>query len=365
MRKNKIFLIIPIVLTIAVIVAAIVYYMGYYIKSEQIYNRLVNKGLNLCATIAENLDYNTYKSNTTIKISLDANNSKINPNTLDLINKLDTNIVTQINKQNKNLNLDFNFDYNKKDLLNLKTYIDLDRKETNIYLKDLLNKYLKIELNEKYYNYAEEIFKLDKESINNIIENIRNNLPNIINKKNTSSSKEKLIIDGKFKKVNKATLKIKLSEILSATKYKDIENIPNANNIEVEFNVYTSDILRNDIVKIEINIYDIEETMKVSIIDDKYYFELLSNDLNLKTEIDIKTKTENEGVIRLITQGDINTILEVNYIQEYNSTVETINITNSGNVQDLSKDEQVILLDNFKKSELYKLIENFVNKKKK
>ena len=225
MRK-KTYLIISILFIIAVILTAIIYYYGYYTKPQNTYIKIIDNILD-----TKKNTYNTYKYKTNLNINFQEGNAQINQDILNIINTSNFNLDTQINKTNKQIILNLETDYNNNDLLNIQTCTNVDKKETYIYLKDILNKYIKIDINDKMYIFLNSIMDENK------LELFKNKLKELVNSNNCSSNKEG--------KVTKNIIKIKTNDFIDALEILD-ENIKNNidvskyNEDEIEFNVYTT-----------------------------------------------------------------------------------------------------------------------------
>ena len=364
MRKNKIFLIIPIILIIAVATAAIIYYLGYYTSAQQVYKRLADIGLDSCEDIVDKFEYNTCKSNISIDMSLETNNDEIN----DLVNNSNINLISNIDKENKQIIIDINTQHNNEELLNVKTYSNVLNKETYVYLKDFLNKYFKIDVNEKYYANLEDIMNVEKEETISNIQKLKEELVNIIKPEYCSSSKEEILIGDSLRKVTKDTLKLDSKEVIDVLKtvYKDIEDnkqISSYVDAEIEFNLYTTGLLKNNIEKLEMNIYNSEKNLRIYVIDGIYYYELKDNKTDLKGNISFQKESSNKGTIGIVLEENFGKLqVKLDYIQEYNTEMEVLDTTNSSDITNLSRDEQIILLENFEKSKLYTLITKLIVK---
>lgn len=331
MRK-KTYLIISILFIIAVILTAIIYYYGYYTKSKNTYIKIIDNILD-----TKKNAYNTYKYKTNLNINFQEGNAQINQDILNIINTSNFNLDTQINKTNKQIILNLETDYNNNDLLNMQTCTNVDKKETYIYLKDILNKYIKIDINDKMYIFLNSIMDENK------LELFKNKLKDLVNSNNCSSNKEG--------KVTKNTIKIKTNDFIDALEILD-ENIKNNmdvskyNEDEIEFNVYTTGLMKNKIQKVDITIKN--KNIKLCIENNT------DNEKNNKYYSGLKLILQTEK-IKQVT-------LNLSYDVEDNAKVEFVDTSNSTNIEGLTKDEQIIILDNFKKSNLYNLIKNIITK---
>lgn len=366
MKRSKIFLIIPIVLIIAVVITAIIYYYGYYIKPQQTYIRLVESVLS--NKISKRIDSDTYKCTANLKINIPNKKNKEKEDIVEILNNSDINLEAQLNKKNNNLVINLNSDYNNSNLINIKTYTDVQEKSTYVHLADFLNKYLKIDINDKFYNCLDNLMKINKKEINNDIEILKRDLVELVNSNLCDTNKDELLIDNNIIKVSKDTIKLKFNDLISVFKtiYEDIENnsiISKYKNADVEVNVYTSGILKEKIEKVSVTILSEKESLKIDIVDDIYNYEIKNEETTLKGNINIQTNND-EGKIKIVSESnDMGIItIKIDYKLEYNIETEMVNISNNSDINGLTKDEQVILLENFEKSNLYSLIKNMIYK---
>ena len=367
MMKKRIFLIISIIFIIAVLMTAIIYYYGYYAKPEQTFKRLIatiNDDM-----ILKNTNFNTYRCDSNLDINLQSNIDKINSDVLNLINNSDIDIETLINKKDKQVVINFSSDYDNSDLLNFKICNNINNKESYIFLKDFFNKYLKIDINERFYIFLEDIITINEEDIKNNIEIVKENFTKLIPEDSCVSVKEEISIGDNVKKVNKDTLRIKVDELINILNiiYQDIENneiINKYKEAEMNIDVYTTGILKDKIEKVDITIVNTNENIKITIIDDVYYYEILNEGKTFKGNFKFQRQNENKGNLNLILETEElgNMELQLNYVLEYDADIELVDISNNTDIDGLTKDEQVILSENFKKSNLYSLIKNIVYK---
>lgn len=363
MMKKRIFLIISIILIIAVLITAIIYYYGYYTKPEQTYKRLIRNVFDN-NKILKNINYDTYKCDVKLDVDVQDSSNELNKDILDIINNLNTNVRVQMNKKDKQLLIDLKADYNNNDLLNLETCTNIDKKETYICLKDFLNKYLRIEINDKFYILLEEAIKTNSEDN---IKILKNELINLVNKEECSSIKEKILIEDKLKKVTKDTIKIKGKDLLDILKivYENIETIEGISKYkeaEIKIDIYTTGILKNKVEKVNITIINSKDIINLTIVDNIYYYEFINDGKTFTGNISFQKQSENNGKLNLILETEQlgKLTLKVDYTVEYDTKLELINIINSTAIDSLTKDEQVIILENFKKSNLYNLIKNII-----
>lgn len=363
--KKRMLLIIPIIFIIAVITTAIIYYYTYYTKPEQTYIRLIGNIFNN-SKFLENINYDTYVCDTNMSINVQDNSNKLNKNVLDIINNSNANMKTQINKKEKQLFIDFRTNYNDNELLKLKTCTDINKKETYVCLKEFLNKYFEIEINDKYYDFLEKLAKINKENSN--IEILESKLIDLIKEGDCSSNTEKILLKDKVKKIKKDTIKIKGENLLEILKI--VHENPESNDIiskykeaEIEINVYTIGILKNKVKKVNITINNAEEIINLIIEDNICYYEYVNQGETFKGNISFENQTKNNGSLKIVlnTEESINATLKLDYTIDYNTNLELLNITNSTEINGLTKEEQIIFLDNFKKSNLYSVIKSIIN----
>lgn len=340
--KKRIFLVISIVFIIAVIITAIIYYYGYYAKPEQTYLRLMHNTLDTKKIIKKS-KYNTYEYKANLNIDFTENTRKVNKDLLNIINVSNFDIDTKVNKKNSQVISNLVTNHNNSDILNITACTNIDKKETYIYLKDMLNKYIKIDVNDKLYTFLNKIINAEENDIQTKLGLFNNKIKSIIN---TSSC-----YSNKTNKVTKDTMKFKASDFIEALEILDSDiknnmNLDKYNEYEIEISIYTTGLAKRKIEKVEIIILNKEELIKLYIEDNKTNEKQNKYDKSLR----LLLETENIGKVTL----------NLNYDVKYDTKIEFLDTSNNTSINGLTKDEQIIILDNFKKSNLYNIIKDSI-----
>lgn len=397
-KGNKTILIV-IILLIFAIVAGLIYYFGYYTKPDQIYKRLIETNINSYTNKLNKSNYKTIK--TAIKIDTDINtdSEEIDEKILDLINNIDISLDMQTDIENKKIIANLESDYDKEDLLNVKMYSDIENQKTYIYLKDLLNKYIEAEMDEELYTSFNELLNnqqmtQDKKiSLQKAMKILKNELTNVIKEEYCFSKKEDITVNNETLRTTKNTIKMTKTqlkdefitlftnlkdneEFLDCFEEKDeiynslqnlikeFDDLEDDDNSTIELNIYTKGLMQQ-LAKADIIVYSEENdqtvTMAVTNLEnDIYSFEILSGNDIIKGTLNIDSKNENEGIVKLSLEiqefGKID--FNIDYSQKFNEQIDVVNVKNSVKPDELTSADQKSLITNLEKSKLYELIQD-------
>ena len=406
-KKGKgglVFAIIAIILILAIAVG-LAYYFIYYTKPEQIYKRLVSSNIDQVTAKLTDTDYKTAKTNITLGAKVDTDNDDIDEDVLKLINKTSIEVETQADFENRKIIVNLDSNYDKKSLLNAQVYSDIEDEKTYVYLKDLLNKYIELDMNDLELSSDEDFYSLMDEMLENRNDTkntekatkiIKKELLGVIKPEYCSSSKEKIDVNGKEITATKNTIKMteeqfleELTTVLNNLKdnkdfincFEDkeevVENIENMldsideeepdDDSTIEINTYTQGLM-NEVVKVTCIVTDDYQTVTMDVTKietDKYAFEVKSEDDEDKTLagiITIEKKNENEGKIVLeFNVEDFGTVaLNIEYSTVYNEEIDEVEVKNSVELDNLTFADQRTMYTNFQKSPLYELVSGFV-----
>lgn len=404
-KKNRIILIIPIVL-IALVIALIAFYFGYYSKPEQLYKRIIWGGINSYVGKLNEMDYEQGKASIDIDLNLEPTNQYMDADILDLINNVDVKIGTQLDNTQKQIVVDFEADYNNEDLLDIQAYLDANNKSTHIYAKELLDKYLRVDVDEELYTSFNQVFetsnvtKESKEAMNAISKILIKEINNTIKPEYCSSSKEEVVIEGKTVEATKNTLKMTVKQFANEymTLFENLKNNqeflsylgnnkesveeqinsiiemckqliedPKSENTILQVNLYTTGLI-GEIGKLDIEVYDTDAHDILSLTkvnDNEIYFETKSNselvvDGNVKFEQYSDLTGEISLVMNSVELGKLT--MKLGYSEEYNTAIDKVDVNNTKNIEDITELEQITLLTNLQKTKLFELIQKFTVK---
>lgn len=387
-KKSKLGLIITcLVLAIAIIAGT----CAYFIINSQPKNILKKYVSKLEMKEAEKFE--NAKLNMNISAKINTNDSQIQ-SVADEISKCKFKFGSQIDVKNKVEIVDLGFDYDNQNVVDGKiVYKD----SLYIYLNELFDKYIELDMDEEGKESIENLFKeFGKEDLMSNSKEIVDVTKNFLNDKINSiekieSENTKLNINGKEKKVKKTTISItmkqfaeyfadycgKLSESKAYASDMDTKNVLKtvAEAIKsVEFNekdamklsLYTEG-LNNDFVCFEIEIFIEELNMNVKL-------QLLKQDKNtykytismngqganvdaitgtIKIEEEISNKKQDKGkitvtaeVAEMLTKGlKINGEISIEYNVQVNSGIDEVNVENSVKGEELSEEELNTILE--------------------
>lgn len=402
--KGGIVFAIIVILLLLVVTAGLTYYFMYYTRPEQIYKRLISSNMNQYTSKLKDADYKTVKSSVKLGFNVKSDNNEVDQNVLNIINKTNIELNTQIDTENKKIIADLNSKYNNEDLLNVQMYSNVNDKKTYIYLKDLLNKYIELDMNQTqisnetdYYSTLNDTleFQDSKKSAEKAAKILRKELLKTVKTEYCSSSKEDIQINDKKVKVTKNTLKMtgtqfenelktvlnnlkNNEEFVSCFKDKDlfrkdvdeflkaIDKEPIDESSIIEINIYTQGLM-NRVVKVSALVVDDDEEVSLDVTrieDDIYAFEVKSSEeeKTLNGSIYIEKHNDNEGKIVLeFNVEDFGKVaLNIDYTTSYNEPIENVNVMNSVKSNELTFADQRTLYTNLQKSKLYEVILGFM-----
>lgn len=402
--KGGVVFAIIVILLLLVVTAGLTYYFMYYTRPEQIYKRLISSNMNQYTSKLKDADYKTVKSSVKLGFNVKSDNNEVDQNVLNIINKTNIELNTQIDTENKKIIADLDSKYNNEDLLNVQMYSNVNDKKTYIYLKDLLNKYIELDMNQTqisnetdYYSTLNDTleFQDSKKSAEKAAKILRKELLKTVKTEYCSSSKEDIQINDKKLKVTKNTLKMtgtqfenelktvlnnlkNNEEFVSCFKDKDlfrkdvdeflkaIDKEPIDESSIIEINIYTQGLM-NRVVKVSALVVDDDDEVSLDVTrieDDIYAFEVKSSEKEktLNGSIYIEKHNDNEGKIVLeFNVEDFGKVaLNIDYTTSYNEPIENVNVMNSVKSNELTFADQRTLYTNLQKSKLYEVILGFM-----
>ena len=398
-KGKKVAIIVKLILIIA-IAAAAVYYFMFYSKPEEIYKRTIQSGIDSLVNNEEkNKDYKTLKAGLKVDFDVDLkDNSIIDKKVLDLINKTDVGLEVQTDKEAKQLVVDLQSNYDKKALLNGKVFVNSDDEETYVYAKDYLDKYIEVPMEDEVYESLNQLFEAQKKALDvkTPMSILKNELVAMIKPEYCSSSKEDITVNGQNVSATKNTIKLNANQFKTEittlvnnlksnqnfiNSFEEKETITQAledildelddidlsdEDATIEFNLYTQGFM-HDVVKCSVTENASYQAVTLGVTknaENNYEIEALLNNAKIVSgKINIEEKNENEG--KLTFELNIDSVgkfaMNLEYSQKFNEEIEKADTKNSVEAEDLSSADQKKLMNNFQKSQLYKLVQSYSN----
>lgn len=397
-KGKKVALIITLLLIIA-IAAALVYYFMFYSKPEEIYKRAIQGSIDTYINSEpKNNNFKTIKSSVKLDLDVDVENDDIDDigeKILDLLNKTDIAIEVQADKENKETVINVESNYNKKSLLNLQMFSNIEDEKTYIYLKDFLNKYIEAEVNDEFYESMSKILEEQPQvaDVKIPMAAFKNEFLKIIKPEYCSSSKEDITVNGTTVNATKNTIKLNTRQLqtemvalannLKANQdfmnffenkeiaiealdkmIEELEDLDTDENVAMEFNLYTQGLMHNA-VKFSVTANVQYQAITIGFTknsDNNYEIEILLNNMKLATgKVNVEEKNENEGKVgiefNIDNAGKFGMNLE--YSRKFDEKLDKVDTKNTVKADKLTQVDQMTLMANLQKSELYKLIESF------
>ena len=398
-KGKKVAIIVTLILIIA-IAAAAVYYFMFYSKPEEIYKRTIQSGIDSFVNNEEkNKDYKTLKAGLKVDFDVDLkDNSIIDKKVLDLINKTDVGLEVQTDKEAKQLVVDLQSNYDKKALLNGKVFVNSDDEETYVYAKDYLDKYIEVPMEDEVYESLNQLFEAQNKAVDvkTPMSILKNELVAMIKPEYCSSSKEDITVNGQNVSATKNTIKLNANQFKTEittlvnnlksnqnfiNSFEEKETITQAledildelddidlsdEDATIEFNLYTQGFM-HDVVKCSVTVNASYQAVTLGVTknaENNYEIEALLNNAKIVSgKINIEEKNENEG--KLTFELNIDSVgkfaMNLEYSQKFNEEIEKADTKNSVEAEDLSSADQKKLMNNFQKSQLYKLVQSYSN----
>ena len=398
-KGKKVAIIVTLILIIA-IAAAAVYYFMFYSKPEEIYKRTIQSRIDSLVNNEEkNKDYKTLKAGLKVDFDVDLkDNSIIDKKVLDLINKTDVGLEVQTDKEAKQLVVDLQSNYDKKALLNGKVFVNSDDEETYVYAKDYLDKYIEVPMEDEVYESLNQLFEAQNKAVDvkTPMSILKNELVAMIKPEYCSSSKEDITVNGQNVSATKNTIKLNANQFKTeittlVNNLKSNQNFINSfeeketitqtledildelddidlsdEDATIEFNLYTQGFM-HDVVKCSVTVNASYQAVTLGVTknaENNYEIEALLNNAKMASgKINIEEKNENEG--KLTFELNIDSVgkfaMNLEYSQKFNEEIEKADTKNSVEAEDLSSADQKKLMNNFQKSQLYKLVQSYSN----
>jgi hypothetical protein len=320
---------------------------------------------------------------------------------VDFINALDVELNVQMDKNAKQVVTKLESNYDDEALLNLSAYIDADKEKTYVYLKDLFDKYIEVEIDEESYETINEIFENmyteeNKQNAEKALKIIEKEIKATIKKEYCSIEKQELIINGKKVNTTKNTIELTYEQLSNElitvfTNLKEnqeflncyeepeelkeafenlIENIENEKDSYQETNIkistYTKGFLQ-EVVKTDIEIENDGESVTVEVKkldNENYEFKISTSeeDETITGIINVKVEDKNSTITKITVNvpefGKVT--LNLNIKNEYNEEIETVKSKNTITQDEMTESDYEEILSNLQKTKLYEVIEGVI-----
>ena len=410
-KKGKAGLIIAIifvVLLIALLSIGVISFINDS-KPDTFYKKMVDTNIDKYTSKLKDMNYKTAKANIKLDANINTNSNEIDKKVVNIINKTDIELNAQMDLENKKFIVNLDSNYENENLLTAQAYSDLESEETYVFLQNLLDKYVKVDMNRiqgiEYYSTLNELFenqiKSDKEksALKKSMNILKKELEKVIKKEYCSSSKEEIEINNNKVKTTKNTIKMtrkqfqeELNTLLNNLKnnkdfmngFKDQEKIrkkfdnilSNQQNVylddqsTIELNTYTQGFAK-EIVKVSFIANNNDEESSFAFVkseQDKYDIELITRDRyenenkSIIGTLVFEEKNENDGKAKL--ELDIEKFgkveLSIQYDVKYNEKIDDVDLSNSVELDNLTYSDGRKFLANLQKSKLYGLISQFI-----
>lgn len=343
-KKSKLPLILIIIAFILLIASSLFLYFYSKTSPARIFSAVIDK-LNL-----DQIESNNIKSEISFKIDLPTDNNPL----LEIVNNLDFNLISHINKDKMYIKL--NPLYKNKSIINADIY--LSNKEINLYLNGIYDKYIK-------ENSEININENNIENLKILVEELKKELKKSLNSKYLNRSFENIndeyIIKSTFRldntnydeflnnlKNNKQLIKA-FSQIigLSEEVILNLEQISKPKDDEkVEIILYVN-MLKEKLVKIEINSKNSEKYTSTEITIDGNTYNFVHKDLKANIENKGSLKIDNSNYVFTLNDMKIKLSIKTTYDQQLSWPSEDNKILMS----EITEEETNEIMNNFMSNE--------------
>lgn len=397
-NKKITILLISIILGI-LIFAGVFYYFGVFTRADQLYKRIIGKGITEVSEQLLDTEYKTIDAEMSLDANVDIDDELLTDDVkdiLDLINEIKIDLGVKCDKEKAIV--DVEADYDKEELIDLQLYADIKNEKGYIHLGKLLDKYIQLEEEDFEFEIPLdgkelELTKGQKASIKKFVKELKKEILKSLKKEYCFNEKEKIEIDGKSVSVTKSTFRIKYSEVMKETTqlFKNIKNnkkmldclnesgkeqfidaidemleemedfdYSDYDDMVFEYNIYTKGILMNDIVKFDINIEQENQEMKVfeieKISDDEWSYNI-PVESSVKIYGKIYSNGEENKLNLNVDVEDFGTVtLNLGYSLKFNVEIKSVDVSKAISIDELTQQDQTTLMTNLQNSKLYSII---------
>lgn len=373
-KNNNILIIVPILLVIF-LVGFLSWYLLIFKNPVSVYRSYIKKGINEVFSIVNKND-DKYESGIKIGANVKVNNDMIDESILDLINNISLNFKFQTDKKSEQLVYKLESKYKEDSLLNISAFVDSKDKKSYVYLKDYLDKYIEMDL-EDYTSFAglleDETFA-QKVNRNKVKEILIKEISNVITKENATKENGVYILKFTEKELVEKTKTI-ANNLKNNEKYLNCfenpdevksnleDSIENLNNIEIgdktlTYKVYKKGLMQK-VTKVEV-IYD-EMVLSFDIDGKVINYTLTQSGENvLDGSINITGEKNNKKIGLTLNIPEVGSIT-LNFELTYVKGKDIDKIDSSKITKELTDEDKEKIMSKLQDSKLYELISSFLN----
>ena len=147
-KKSKLGLIILLIVLIVIIAGTLGYYFMFYTNPVNTYKRLLDDATKEAMVALKEANTEKAEIETKLKANIELKDETVDQKIIDLINKTDIISTIQFDKENKQMTVKLDANYDSKDLLDIELFNDSKNKKTYLYAKDLLDAYLEVPIDD-------------------------------------------------------------------------------------------------------------------------------------------------------------------------------------------------------------------------
>lgn len=373
-KNNNILIIVPILLVIF-LVGFLSWYLLIFKNPVSVYRSYIKKGINEVFSVVNKND-DKYESGIKIGANVKVNNDMIDESILDLINNISLNFNFQTDKKSQQLVYKLESKYKKDSLLNISAFINSKDKKSYVYLKDYLDKYIEMDL-EDYISFAElledETFA-QKVNKNKVKEILIKEISNVITKENATKENGVYILKFTEKELVEKTKTI-ANNLKNNEKYLNCfenpdevksnleDSIENLNKIEIGDKTLTYKIYKNGLMQKVTKVEVIYDDMVLSFdIDGKVinYTLTQSGEKVLDGSINITGEKNNKKIGLTLNIPEVGSIT-LNFELTYVKGKDIDKIDSSKITKELTDEDKEEIMSKLQDSKLYELITSFSN----
>lgn len=387
--KKLLFVIIAIVVVMVVIVA---YYVSQMNTPRYIFDKTINQYL---SSNEENLDFKTMKLNADLEMSIDSEESDIKE-VSEFLNDTKFSFNTELDKEKQEEIIGIKMTKAEEELVNAKAKLETESKNLYVDLGEFFKKTIQLDMSEMSDEFAEladtnsvtfgqqinskkaleimrkeikaqlkdEYFSSEKVTIDD--ENLTKNQLKLTAKQLVEAMKnmyQNLAENEEYIACFEEGEKVKETFEKAAEQFGDFD-LEEAENVDVEINIYTKGIAKN-IKRVAIVIQEEDEKATIEIKklnDEEYEYKVFENE-EQEFEGTLKVKTDDDKFeFEISVKADETEVkLKITGNVVYDEELSDFDTENAISYQELTTEDIYELFGNFMNSKLYKITEELSN----
>lgn len=374
-KKNSNILIIVPILLVIFLAAFLSWYLLIFKNPVSVYKNYIKRGINEIFSITNSKD-DKYDAGVKISANVKLNNDMLDESILDLINNISLSFNFQTDKKNQQLVYKLESKYKNDNLYNISAFIDNKNEKSYIYLKDYLDKYIEMDL-EDYTSFAnllkDETFS-QKVNRNKAKKILIKEISSIITKENTTKEdgvyvlkftekelieKLKSVIDNLQKNEKYLNCFAEPDKVKSTLK----DSMERLNDVEAGDSTLTYKIYRKGLMQKVTKVEAIYGDMIFSFdIADKVinYTLTQSSQKVLDGSINITEEKNNKKIGLTFNIPEVGS-MTLNFELTYVKGKDIDKIDSSKITKELTDEDKEKIMTKLQTSKLYELINNFLN----